>query len=115
LKLNLLENGTAFNSHLFGIARTLLRGADEKSKPNGERLQEFRESNLESLEFKLFSEEPIYDDYEQLRLADSLTYLAEQLGHDSTVVQTVLAGKSPQDRATDLVLGTKLKDVAVRK
>jgi hypothetical protein len=115
LELNLLENGTAFNTHLFGIARTLLRGAAERSKPNGERLQEFRESNLESLEFKLFSEEPIYDDYEQLRLADSLTYLAEQLGYDNPEVQKVLAGKSPTDRATDLILGSKLKDVAVRK
>ncbi|HEY1376658.1 MAG TPA: S46 family peptidase [Gemmataceae bacterium] len=112
---NLLEGGAAFNSHLYGIAKTLLRGAEERSKPNGERLQEFRESNLESLQFQLFSEEPIYDDFEQLRLADSLTFLAEQLGYDSPTVQQVLAGKSPQDRATELVLGTKLKDVAVRR
>jgi hypothetical protein len=112
---NLLEGGTAFNSHLFGTARTLLRAADERGKPNGERLQEFRESNLESLQFQLFSEEPIYDDFEQLRLADSLTFFAEQLGYDNPMVQQVLAGKSPQERATDLILGSKLKDVAVRK
>src|SRR3954471_322998 len=35
---NLLEGGAAFNSELFGIARTLLRAAEERSKPNGERL-----------------------------------------------------------------------------
>jgi hypothetical protein len=116
---NLLEGArgrpAAFNSHLFSIARTLLRGADERLKPNGDRLQEFRDSNLESLQFQLFSEEPIYDDFEQLTLADSLTYMAEALGYDNATVQLVLAGKSPHERARDLIHGSKLKDVAVRK
>src|SRR5262249_51538552 len=62
-----------------------------------------------------FSEEPIYDDLEQLTLADSLTYLAEALGYDAPMVQLVLAGKSPHDRARELIHGTKLRDVAVRK
>src|SRR5262249_10883607 len=79
---NLLEGGQGFNSHLFGIARTLLRAAEELPKPNGERLTGFRESDLASLKLQLFSDEPIYDDFEMLRLADSLTYLAEQLGYD---------------------------------
>ncbi|MBN1392745.1 MAG: S46 family peptidase, partial [Sedimentisphaerales bacterium] len=38
-----------------------------------------------------------------------------QLGYSHTTVQKVLAGKSPQQRASELVLGTKLKDVAFRK
>jgi hypothetical protein len=70
---------------------------------------------LESLQFQLFSEEPIFDDLEELTLTDSLTYLAEQLGYDSPTVQLVLAGKSPGERAHELVAGTKVKDVAVRK
>ena len=37
-----------------------------------------------------------------MQLADSLTYLAEQLGYDDPRVQQVLAGKSPQDRATEI-------------
>ncbi len=112
---NLLEPGTAFNSGLFGIARTLLRAGDERPKPNGERLNEYRDSNLESLQFSLFSDEPVYEDFEQLKLADSLTYLAEQLGYDSPLVQKVLAGKSPRERAAGLIQGTKVKDVAFRK
>jgi Peptidase S46 len=115
LEYNMLEGAAGFHSHLFGIARDLLRGGDERPKPNGERLQEYRDSNLESLLFKLFSEEPIYDDLEQLTLTDSLTYLAENLGYDSPTVQLVLAGKSPHERAHELVQGTKVKDVAVRK
>jgi hypothetical protein len=92
-----------------------MRAADERSKPNGERLREFRDSNLESLEFALFSEEPLYDDFEHLTLADSLSYLVAQLGYENDVVQKILAGKSPRDRATELISGTKIKPVETRK
>src|SRR5205085_770528 len=61
---NLLEGGGAFHSQLFGIARTLLRAAAERPKPNGERLREFGESARESLELQLLSEKPIYNDLE---------------------------------------------------
>jgi hypothetical protein len=115
LQFNLLEGGAAFNSHYFNIARTLVRAAEERGKPNGERLREFRESARESLEFQLFSEEPLYDDFEQVKLADSLTYLTEKLGFENPLVQKILAGKSPRERASELVHGTKVKDVAERK
>jgi hypothetical protein len=114
-KYNLLEGAHGFNSTLFHIARTIARALEEKTKPNGERLREFRDSNLESLEFQLFSEEPLYDDFEQVKLADSLTWLVKQLGYSHPLVQKVLAGKLPQTRAAELVLGTKVKDVAIRK
>jgi hypothetical protein len=105
----------AFTGDLFKYARLLLRGADERAKPNGERIPMFRDSARESLELDLFSSEPIYDDYEILRLTDSLTDFATQFGEDNPLVQKVLAGKSPHARAVELVTGTKLKDVAVRK
>jgi Peptidase S46 len=105
----------AFVSNLFKYARLLVRAVDERAKPNGERIPEFRDSARESLELELFSTEPIYDDYEILRLTDSLTDFASQFGADDPLVQKVLAGKSPHGRALELVAGTKLKDVAVRK
>jgi hypothetical protein len=114
-RYNMLEAGVAFNSDLFGIARTLFRAADELPKPNGERLREFRDSALESLKFQLFSDEPIYDDFEILKLTNSLTFFAELVGPNNEFVQKVLASKSPQERATELVKGTKVKDVALRK
>src|SRR3954469_4519621 len=92
-----------------------MRAVDERAKPNGERIREFRDSARESLELELFSTEPIYDDYEILRLTDSLTDFASEFGADDPLVKKVLAGKSPHDRAVELVSGTKLKDVAVRK
>jgi hypothetical protein len=115
LQYDLLEEAGGFNSALFDIARTIARAVEEKAKPNGERLREFRDSNLESLELRLFSEEPLYDDFEQVKLADSLLWLVKQLGYSHPLVQKVLAGKSPRSRAAELVLGTKVKDVAVRK
>jgi hypothetical protein len=112
---NLLEGGSAFNSELFGIARTLLRAGEERPKPNGERLREFTEASRESLELSLFSTKPIYNDLEELKLADSLTYMAEELGATNEIVIQVLAGKSPRERATELVNGTKVKDVSLRR
>lgn len=106
----------AFYSTLFKYARLLLRAADERAKPNNERFQEFRDSNRESLELELFSTEPIYDDVELLTLTDSLTDLANAFGAQHPLVQkTVLGDKSPRDRAFELIKGTQLRDVAVRK
>ena len=105
----------AFSGNLFKYARLLVRAIDERAKPNGERIPEFRDSARESLELELFSTEPIYDDYEILRLTDSLTDFASQFGADHPLVQKVLAGKSPHARAVELVSGSKLKDVAMQK
>ncbi|PYL51600.1 MAG: serine protease, partial [Verrucomicrobia bacterium] len=105
----------ALSGDLFKYARLLMRAIDERAKPNGERIPAFRDSARESLELEFFSTEPIYDDYEILRLTDSLTDFASQFGADNSLVQKVLAGKSPHARAVELVSGTKLKDVAVRK
>src|SRR5205807_5214223 len=82
---------------------------------NADRLREYRESNLESLEQQLYSEAPIYEDLESVELADSLAHWLESVGADNPLVVQVLAGKSPQERASELVRGTKLRDVAVRK
>jgi hypothetical protein len=118
-KMTLLETYRSatpgLHTTLFEIARTLVRAAAERPKPNGERLKEYRDSNRESLELELFSEEPLYDDFEQLKLTGSLTWLAEQLGYKDKLVQQVLARKSPDARAAELIQGTKLKDVAERK
>jgi hypothetical protein len=104
-----------FNSHLFEFARTLLRASEELPKPNGERLREYQDSELESLKDALFSQEPIYPEFETMKLAHSLTFLTNRLGAESDLVKKVLAGKSPQERAYELVSGTKLKDPEERK
>ncbi|MCE5269245.1 MAG: S46 family peptidase [Planctomycetaceae bacterium] len=115
VEYNLLEQAQAFRSTTFGIARTLVRAADEKAKPSADRFREFRDSNLDSLEQGLFSKAPIYADLETVALSDSLSMFMEQRGYNDPVVRTVMNGKSPSARAIELVRGTKLADVAVRR
>ena len=114
-EITVLENGAGFNSHSFGIARTLARAAEELPKPSGERLREFADARLPSLKFQLFSDEPIYEDLEVVKLADGLTLLATTLGPDADLVKQVLAGKSPRERAFELISGTKVRDPEFRK
>jgi hypothetical protein len=114
-RYTLLERGSGFNSQLFTIARTLVRAGDERAKPNEKRMRTYTEGNLDSVKEELYSKEPIYDGYEIVKLADGLTFLCEELGYENKLVQKVLAGKSPRERASELVHGTKLKDVAQRK
>lgn len=111
----LLEKATAFNSELFEIARNIVRLADETTLPNTDRLREYRESNLESLKQQLFSEAPLYDGLETAKIANSLSMFLQEKGVDPVLVQKVMNGKSPGQRAYELVHGTKLKDVAFRK
>jgi len=111
----LIESGQGFDCESFRIARTLLRAGEERPKANGERLSEFSDANKISLELGLFSPKPIYTDLETLTLADALTFLATQLGGNDALVQKVLAGKSPHDRAVELINDTKVRDVAFRK
>lgn len=96
-------------------ARTLVRAAEEKPKPNADRLREFRDSALPSLEQQLFSTEPVYKNLEAVILADSLAEMQEKLGKDNPDVQKVLNGKTPAEAAKDMIADTKLDDVAVRK
>ena len=109
------EGGLGFDAAGFDLARTLLRAGDELPKPNGDRLREFGDAGKETLELNLFSESPIYPNLEILTLAESLTFMAGELGASDPLVWKVLAGKSPRQRAAELINGTKVADVAFRK
>ncbi|MES2922939.1 MAG: S46 family peptidase [Verrucomicrobiota bacterium] len=115
LRASLLVNGDAFDSTLFGIARTLVQASDEYLKPDTERLPGYSEARRKTLELGLFSDDPVYKDLEILRLADSLTFLCNKLGSGDPTVKAVLAGKSPGKRAEELVNGCGLEDIARRK
>jgi hypothetical protein len=115
-RLSALGGGTLrLGGTLFTHAKDLVRLAAEKPKANAERLREYRDSNMDTIELHLFSPAPIYDELEIERLASSLASMGELLGGDDPLVVKALAGKSPNDRAVELVHGTKLKDVAARK
>ncbi|MFN2515484.1 MAG: S46 family peptidase, partial [Pyrinomonadaceae bacterium] len=111
----IFDQAGGFNSTLFKYARTLVRLAAESRKPNAERLPEYIDARRASLELELYSTAPVHDDFEKLKLADSLGFMVESLGADHALVKQVLNGKTPEERARDLIDGTKLKDVAYRK
>ncbi|HSD45960.1 MAG TPA: S46 family peptidase [Pyrinomonadaceae bacterium] len=111
----IFEQAGGFNSTLFSFARALVRLAAENPKPNAERLPEYTDARRASLELALYSPAPIHEDFEELKLADSLGFMVELLGADNALVKQVLNGKTPEARAEELITGTKLKDPAYRK
>jgi len=111
----IFEQLGGFNSTYFTFARQLVRLADENAKPNNERLLDYTDARRASLELSLYSPAPIHNDFEELKLADSLGFMVELLGADHPLVKQVLAGKTPEARAEEMITGTKLGDVAVRK
>jgi hypothetical protein len=113
--LTYLERMRGFSPRLAQLARVLVRAAAEKPKPNQERMREFRDSNLPSLEQQLFSTEPVYKNLDAALLSDSLSEMQDALGKDNPDVQKVLQGKTPAEAAKDLIANTKLDDLAVRK
>jgi len=110
-----IEGARAFAGRYFTYARQLVRGAEERAKPDADRLPEFTDSRLPELEQRLFSTAPIYPEYEKVRLGWSLTKMRELLGADDPFVHLVLGKKSPDQVGAALIEGTGLGDPAVRK
>ncbi|HJQ80755.1 MAG TPA: S46 family peptidase [Lacipirellulaceae bacterium] len=104
-----------FRNRYFTIAKHLVLMAGEDQKPSGDRLREYRESNRESLELDVFSPAPIYDDLETAKFATELALYVERRGGDDPLVQKMLDGKSPRERAADLVSRSELNKVDVRR
>jgi hypothetical protein len=104
-----------FRGSLAGYARLLVRVTAEKPKPNGERLRGYQDSGMPSLEQRLFSTAPIYKGLQIAQLTQSLTEMQQALGADNEAVKVALAGKTPAERATELVNGTQLDSVEYRK
>ena len=110
-----IEGGRGLDSEYFDFARELVRGAAERGKPNPERLREYTESALPTLTQQMFSDAPVYPEFEKVKLGWSLTKLREWLGADDATVRQVLGKEAPEAMAARLVDGTKLGDAAVRK
>jgi len=115
LPYTFIEGAAGFNSILFRYARLLLRGADERLKPNTERLREFTDSALPRIEQQLVARVPIYAEVEALTFSFSLQRMREWLGPDHPLVRSLLSRESPESLATRVVAETKLDDPAVRK
>ncbi len=109
-----LEGSAAFNSTLFGYARTLVRAAAERGKPNESRLAEYTEARLPAVLQNLQAATPIYPDFEILRLSFGLERMREWLGPDDPVVRKVFGNDSPDMLAERLIRDSSLADPAAR-
>ena len=113
-RYQLIERGWRGTDYV-GIARDIVRLATESPKANGDRLAEYGDAGRESLLTKLYSPAPIHAALEAEIIASQLARIAEQFGGDDALVVKLLAGKSPRDRARELVSNTTLNDPAARK
>ncbi len=107
--------GFAFSNGLLGNALTLVEAAEERAKPNAQRLPEYTDQALIGLEQELTAPIPVYPDLEETTLGFAFTKTREVLSTDDPLVKRMLGTEAPDDLAHRLVSGTKLADPAVRK
>jgi hypothetical protein len=102
-------------SRLAEFALTLVRYAEESSKPNASRLDEFRDTRLDSLKATLFSTAPVYPEMEESLLGSWLAVGQKALGNADPFVKAALGGQTAAAVAKTAVSGTRLADPAFRK
>ena len=110
----LLEARGISGSELFARARSLVRLAVEKPKPNGERLRGYSDTAMPALESSLYSEAPIYPSLEKQMFEESLLQMQRLLGSDPLLAK-ILDGRTPREAAAYYVDNSKLVDPKVRK
>ncbi len=114
LPYTFVEGAAGFNSELYRYARALVRGAQERAKPNEERFREYTNAALPQLEQYIRADTPVYPSLDKLTLSFALERMREWLGPDDSLVRSVLGSESPDSLAARLVDGSKLGDAKVR-
>jgi hypothetical protein len=113
-----LKELTLWNFRRLQIPRnalTLVQYVAEVKKTDGERLEGFHESELESLRFRLLSPAPVYSEMDKVLLTQRLRDILEELGPHDKFVAAVLNGQ-PLSQAVDALFATtKIGDAAFRK
>ena len=102
-------------SKLLSTAGQIVRHVEETRKPNEQRLDEYIDAALPSLENRLFSPAPVHKDLEIVTLTDQLEGARQALGPDHPFVKAVLGGRTPAEVAREAVEGTKLDEVEARR
>ncbi|MBW3558450.1 MAG: S46 family peptidase [Proteobacteria bacterium] len=110
-----LELRAGGGSSLYGWARAIVRGAQERAKPNGQRLPEFTQSRLPATQRAVLEARPVYPALDRVQLETWLSKTREFLTVDDPQVQRLLGRESPEALAERAVAGTKLGDPAERK
>lgn len=114
-KREMLDRSVSLRSDLFDKAMQIVLLGGEDLKANEDRLKGFTDASRESLLQGLLSTAPIYEDLEQVKLADELSRLIESRGAEDKLVAEILLGSGPRERAAQLVAGTELINVDARR
>jgi hypothetical protein len=109
-----LESPGAVGSGLFRMARQVVRLGEERGKPNDQRLPEFRDTALDSLEQTLYAPAPIEDGVETALLTRYLDEI-KPMNEKEVPVKAIFGGKTAAQVAEEAVHSTKLRDMAERK
>ena len=110
----LTEARAGFGSELYAYARGLVRAAEERTRPNGERLPEYTDSRLPLLQKLMFDPQPVEPAVEQLKLEFWLSKVREYLTADAPETKALLGQDSPEALSARLAT-SRLGDPAVRK
>ena len=105
----------ATDSQLAGLAINVVTYVAEIKKPDGERLDGYHDSQLDSLKVGMFSPAPIYPAQEIARMTGALETDLKMVGADDPWVKAVLDGRTPKQAANELIGSTKMADPAFRK
>ena len=105
---DMLEGGRLLIATAFALRDTAARAGEERPKPNGERLR-----GIHRFGKGLAGARAVFGEADLCRFRNTeacrFAYIssAGQFGADDPLVQKILAGKSPRERATELINGTK--------
>jgi len=109
------ESKAGLPSDLFEYARLLVRAAEERPKPSPERLREYGDARLPTLQTRLLRRVPVPRSLERVLVTFGLRNLRDTLGPDDPLVQAAIGKRSPEDVAREAVEGTRLDDPRVRE
>ena len=110
MRFRTLPNGTLANTAL-----RMARYAAELKKPDADRMNGYRDAQLESFKMSMLSTAPVYPDLDEKLLANTFAEALEKLGSGDPFVKTILNGRNAAAAAAELVKGTKLNDVNFRR
>ena len=110
MRFRTLPNGTLANTAL-----RMARYAAELKKPDADRMNGYRDAQLESFKMSMLSTAPVYPDLDEKLLANTFAEALEKLGSGDPFVKTILNGRNAAEAAAELVKGTKLNDVNFRR
>jgi hypothetical protein len=110
-----LERDAGAHSDLFWFARTLVRAAGERGKPENERQAGYSDADLEQIGKELAAETPVEPAIEEIVLAFWLSKAREFMTTDDPRTKLLLGRESPEGLARRLVSGTGLADAAQRR